>query len=31
VLIFLTPVFVDGRPTIGMGIIFVSHLVVTQK
>ena len=30
VLIFLTPVFVDGRPTIGMGIIFELLRGVTQ-
>ena len=30
VLIFLTPVFVDGRPTIGMGIIFELLQGVTQ-
>ena len=30
VLIFLTPMFVDGRPTIGMGIIFELLKGVTQ-
>ena len=30
VLIFLTPMFVDGRPTIGMGIIFELLRGVTQ-